>query len=416
MAIQTKSHGKGGVFKMDTAAAGGVQDFTPNLVLNGIKLTEDPDRPDLPTFGDLGDRMGDVLGLFDNKFTLAGYVLPSAATKVHGKGGRILQDISLVSAQLNTAKIGRKVKFDPTQTFGDTAKRYQVAGRANATFSGSGYVDYTASGIDAIMRAAKDADPGAGAAIPIVSVGLNGFAIGQPVDLFTAFVTKYDIDINEDKAITMSADWGLQDQMDLGVSLHDLVAETTTGATVNYTGVDEVNVSTQVTPPGGAACAVAHLHITAYSGFTSITIKIQDSADNVTFADLGTLNFGAKSATGSFRLTLPGNTLIRRYVRGVATTVGSGSCTFQLSFARRGYTYITGAGGYRHLVGLQGGYVNLLNGATLFELAPIGTTSGNPKVTGSCRLADFSYDLKEDGATMFSANCLVDGNTVHTVY
>jgi hypothetical protein len=89
--------------------------------------------------------------------------------------------------------------------------------------------------------------------------------------------------------------------------------------------------------------------------------------------------------------------------------------TFQVSFGRRNFIY-GAAGTHRHFCGLMGSSVIANLGPTLFEFAPIGTTSGNPKHSGSCRLADYSIDLGIEKTTMFSANCLVDGQITDGVY
>lgn len=403
--MPTKNHGKTSVFKLDTAAAGGVQDIS--AYLNSIKFSRDPDRPKAPTFGDLAERFP-LLGLFANSFSLAGFYEQSALTKLHGKASRVLMDQYSLSSYLTTGKIGRKVDFPKNPTFGDVAQRYGIVGLMSSTFSFQGFADYTAAGFDAIMRAALATDPSAGTAIPIVSVGLNGFALGNMVEMLQAVPTKYDIDTGEEKPVEAMVDFASDDQVDLGVSLHDLVAETTAGV-VNYTGVDETSIST-------SNGWVAHLHATAYSGWTSATIKIQDSADNGAWADLAGAAFTALTAVGKQRIVGASNAVVRRYVRAVVTFVGaSGSLTFQVSFARRNFTYGS-AGTHRHLAGLIGAYVNANLGPTLFEFAPIGTTSGNPKHTGSCRLSDYSIDFGEEKPTTFSASLLVDGQITDATY
>lgn len=64
----------------------------------------------------------------------------------------------------------------------------------------------------------------------------------------------------------------------------------------------------------------AYLHVFAFTG-TSVTVKIQDSADNATFADLASATFTAATAIGKQRIgTAAGSTAtVRRYVRLVTT-------------------------------------------------------------------------------------------------
>lgn len=405
-----KYHGKISKFKLDGAAAGGVQDIS--FALNSVKFSRDPDRPKAPTFGDLAERFP-TLGLFANQVSLGGYFEPTASQKIHGKVSAILQDQYALSSYLSSGKISRKIGFGKNPTFGDVALRYGTVPLMSAAFSVHGYPDYSASAVDSIMRAAMVIDPQV-TAFPIVTVGLNGFAIGAQVEMFQAVPSKYDIDTGEEKDIEFDVDYAVDDVVDLGVSLHDLVAETTAG-TVNYAGVDETAVSTAIVTVNAVPNAVAHLHVTAYAGWTNATVKIQDSADNSTFADIG-MAFTAVTAPGKQRITLPSGTTIRRYVRAVVTFVGaSGSMTFQVSFARRGATYGT-PGTHRHFASLMGGYIFSNNGPTAFEFGPLGIVATNPKHSGSARISDYSIDFGEEKDTTFSMTGMVDGQITDGTY
>jgi hypothetical protein len=66
-----------------------------------------------------------------------------------------------------------------------------------------------------------------------------------------------------------------------------------------------------------------------------MTIKVQDSADNVTFADITGLTFATVNAgsTSAQRLATANNATIRRYVRAISTgTFNPGS--FAVGFTR----------------------------------------------------------------------------------
>ena len=95
----------------------------------------------------------------------------------------------------------------------------------------------------------------------------------------------------------------------LSLSANDVVA-----ATVNRTGVDLVDYE-------GDVIAV----LDAEAGGTGITyaVKIQDSADNSSFADVSGLAFTTTSADTALQETLRINTdSIRRYIRAVITVAG----------------------------------------------------------------------------------------------
>jgi len=69
----------------------------------------------------------------------------------------------------------------------------------------------------------------------------------------------------------------------------------------------------------------AYLHVNAFSG-TDVTIKLQDSADNTTFADVASGAFpqitGATTLPLGQRLAVGGVATLRQYVRAVTVTTG----------------------------------------------------------------------------------------------
>lgn len=95
----------------------------------------------------------------------------------------------------------------------------------------------------------------------------------------------------------------------LSLSANDVVT-----ATVNRTGVDLVDYE-------GDIMAV----LDAEAGGASITyaVKIQDSADNSSFADVSGLAFTTTTANTALRETLRINSdEVRRYIRAVITVAG----------------------------------------------------------------------------------------------
>lgn len=83
--------------------------------------------------------------------------------------------------------------------------------------------------------------------------------------------------------------------------------------------------------------AQAYLQVTAFTG-TDVTVKIQDSADNSTFADVTGLTFTqVTSAPASQRLATANSATIRRYLRAVTVTTGGvTSVTFAVAINRNG--------------------------------------------------------------------------------
>ena len=71
----------------------------------------------------------------------------------------------------------------------------------------------------------------------------------------------------------------------------------------------------------------AYLHVFSFTG-TSCTVTLQDSADNSSFAAIGSgVAFSAASAIGDERIATANTATIRRYVRAITTGTFS-ECTF----------------------------------------------------------------------------------------
>lgn len=108
----------------------------------------------------------------------------------------------------------------------------------------------------------------------------------------------------------------------LSLSANDVVA-----ATVNRTGVDLVDYEGDI---------VAILDAEAGGASITYAVKIQDSADNSSFADVSGLAFTTTSANTALRETLRINSdEVRRYIRAVITVAG-GSGTGAVSVVALG--------------------------------------------------------------------------------
>lgn len=95
----------------------------------------------------------------------------------------------------------------------------------------------------------------------------------------------------------------------LSLSANDVVA-----ATVNRTGVDLVDYEGDI---------VAILDAEAGGASITYAVKIQDSADNSSFADVSGLAFTTTTANTALRETLRINSdEVRRYIRAVITVAG----------------------------------------------------------------------------------------------
>lgn len=141
----------------------------------------------------------------------------------------------------------------------------------------------------------------------------RGTTLGSPAASLVGKQVGYDPQRGDDGMITFSVsaqangygiEWGRQ--LTPGVR--------TDTAAANGTGID----TTASADFGGQA----YLQVFAFTG-TDATVKIQDSADNATFADVTGLAFTEITAgPTSERIAIANTATIRRYVRAITETTG----------------------------------------------------------------------------------------------
>lgn len=377
-------HGKSTVIKLDNLA-GSITDISS--FVKDSKYDPKTDRPETQHFGAVGKRH-QVTGLREAGLSLSGNWQAVSGTQVHGKSTKILLDAYALTGYLNKGSIKRTVDLPETQHFGDTWKRRQVVGLIDEQVSFSGLFDSVAGAVFDRFRAGLAVDP---PGFGVLSIGLNGFAIGGLVEMLSSVVVDQGIASNVDNATELSGNLVSDNEFEIGVSLHDLTAETTTG---NFASVN----NTAATATGG----VGHLHVTAFSG-TDGTVKIQHSTDDAIFADL--ITFTSVTGITSQRSELAAGTSVNQYVRAAITVDNFTSMTLQVSFARRSVTSATAAAGtHRYFVGL------FANASTsTFEYGPDGAAGGALKIHGEVRLQDYSVDFDENDVTSYSATFVNDG-------
>jgi len=399
-------HGKGTVVKLDDLA-GALQDIS--AFLTDFNYDPKTDRPETQTFGKLGKKH-EVTGLREVQMSFTGFLQLVSGTKLHGKTTRILHDAFPLTGFLNKVSLKRDIDTPETQTFGDTWKRHYPGskGLMSADLSFSGLFDSGAAAVDQAWRASLGVDP---PGFTIMDVAANGFAIGNLVEMLQSVQGSYSMKSSENSLVTVDGSFMSDDVFDLGVSLHDLVAETGVPP-VNYAGVDWTDVTT-------TSGWVAHLHISAFTG-TNIVIKLQDSADNATFADLAGGTFTSAVGVGAQRLEGAQGATVRRYVRAVAFSGTFTSVTFAVTFSRRGFIAAT-AGTHKHFCGLLTFGMPLigagsLGATTTFEYGPEGSASGSRRLTGECVLTDYSIDTDENGVSKLSGTLTNDGAITENTY
>jgi len=152
----------------------------------------------------------------------------------------------------------------------------------------------------------------------------RGTTLGNPAAAMVGKQINYDGTRGTDGALTFTVaaeanayglDWGRQ-----------LTAgKRTDTVPTNGTGVDHTAVSTLF---GWQA----YLHVFAFAG-TSVTVTLQDSADNVTFANLTGGAFTAATGRTSERLAGGATAEVRRYVRAITSGTFT-NAVFAVMFVR----------------------------------------------------------------------------------
>lgn len=159
-------------------------------------------------------------------------------------------------------------------------------------------------------------------AAQVVSLAPSGLTRGNEAWLLSALESQATVATAVADKVTAQLALVVSGQCDFGVVLDDVTA-----ITIDTDGTSTDNGA--LTSNGG----VAHLHVTAFSGLTNDVIVVEHSTDNVTFATLGT--FATVTGVTSERLVIAPATTVNRYVRVRDDVTGTGTCTRQVSFARR---------------------------------------------------------------------------------
>ncbi|MFE2346486.1 hypothetical protein [Kitasatospora cineracea] len=167
----------------------------------------------------------------------------------------------------------------------------------------------------------------------IVATYCRGTNLGDPCASLVAKQVNYDGNRANSGEFTFACDaqgnaYGLEWGVQLTAGLR------TDAAATNGTSVD--------TTASASFGAQAYLQVTAFTG-TDVTVKIQDSADNVTFADVAGLAFTAVNAAPTTQRIATGNTAtIRRYVRAATVTTGGfTSATFSVHLTKNEIAGVT---------------------------------------------------------------------------
>src|SRR6056300_1104250 len=231
----------------------------------------------------------------------------------HGKNAVVLLDNTNLSTTLTDAALSLTADVAETSTFSSSSKTY-IAGLKDGTVTLSGYFESTDPDADAEFLSQLG---GSGAAFSIAPIG---YTRGNAVSFGNTIATSYDRSADVGSVVAVAVAFQFDGDAYNGKSL---LAPTAITSSSNEVGVDYEAEGTN----GGAGV----LHCTVSSGSPTLDVKIQTSADNVTFSDYITFT----QATGTTSELITSATNPARYARAVLTFGGSGSITAAVSFAQK---------------------------------------------------------------------------------
>jgi hypothetical protein len=241
-------------------------------------------------------------------------------TFAHGKNVNVFLNEFDFSTYFTDVSAATSVDTAETSAFGTSAKTY-ITGHRDGTVSLSGMFEGTASdGTDEFFNTAL------GSATKIkVLVAPQGNTNGAGAIMLIADDTSYEVSGAIADVVQASAEFQSTDAVEHGKILSSGSTVTTTG---NGTGVDNGASTTN----GGAG----FLSVPVNTRNGNITVKIQHSADNSTFADLVTFTVVSGTTKTSERVEVASGTTVNRYLRVNYTVAGStGSATPVVAFTRR---------------------------------------------------------------------------------
>ena len=202
---------------------------------------------------------------------------------------------------------GARLQTVDRTALGETVSRKKMLALIDpVTIAQEGFFDDAAAASHEALKNKRGTDQ-------VLCYGVQGNAIGSHFVGAVAPQAKYDPLISKGDMHRTRAEWECT-QRESGLIVAHLAARTTAG-------------NTQATPvDNGAASstgAVAYLAATALTlgGYTNLAVKVRDSADNVTYADIG--SFTVRTTVGAERIVIAGT--VRRYLAISWAWTGAGA-------------------------------------------------------------------------------------------
>jgi hypothetical protein len=213
----------------------------------------------------------------------------------------------------------RKASIEATREVADAtgfnqAEKSYVAGLGDATLSLEGMFDSAVNSIDAVLDEALSADP------TIIAVCPQGDTLGNVAYGVSSAQTKYSIDTSKDAVASLAHEVQSTVGADRLLVHHIIATEVASG---QASSID----NGAATSNGG----VGYLEVFAISGISSLSVVVEDSADNSSFATILTFSAVTTSRVAQ-RVAITGT--VRRYTRCRWTFTGTGSAQFWVGFGR----------------------------------------------------------------------------------
>lgn len=245
---------------------------------------------------------------------------------VHGSQTRLLVNEKEISSEVSGWNMSFSRAMSEVTTIG------QTPGAAGAKFT-PGLMAGTLS-----VRGPQVSDPTDGLTEEIWdAIGVDNVflatvltdqdSVGKPAMFILGDLMEYAVDATVSDAVSMTFSAQADESVEMGYVLQPLTALTAD----QLTGTAVDRGASPLTPT--TAGLVAAIHVTAFTGFSSVAVKIQHSTDNSSWADL--VSFTNVTAVGYERVSVANGTSIRRYLRAAIDVTGTGSVTLLVAAAPR---------------------------------------------------------------------------------
>jgi len=228
-----------------------------------------------------------------------------------------------ISSDTFTLKESVRHMLNQTNGLSKTWEEHLPIGVASVGLeAGGGFYDDAVAGIVEALQ-------GQGATRQLVSFGLSSSITGAEAMLLDgAFAAVWDRIAQKEGLTKADAKYTVTGDYKRGKIIHGLNAETATSGNTEGPSVDNGASS--------ANGATADLHVPALTlgGFTSVTVKVRHSTDDITYADL--ITFSAVTAIGAQRATVSGTVNRHLAMSWLFNGAGSGQSIVPYVVVNRG--------------------------------------------------------------------------------